>query len=815
MGWRVVLFAIVGVALAVVVWPKERAPRARPAAPASTDEAAATPAATLDRADDEARIPAWLVGPDRRRHVAGHVTADRRPVAGARVRLASRASEIAEAPMLDAVTGRDGAFDFGDERVTGYTLAAVAEGRSQVVLPFDLDDPTLAPDALEVALPPCTTVVRGTVRTAEGMGIPGARIAPAQAAGIPVVTDAGGHYRLCVAGDGGDGADARVTADGFARQLMKVGGQPSDLILLRPATIAGQCVALEDGRPLPDAAVSLGPGRQWALCDASARFRIEDVAPGPAQVEAVGANRRSWGPAVTAVAGRTVEVTVKLAETSRIAGIVMADGHPVAGAEVGFKGLSELAAGWPACSQSDGRFVLERAPRSGVELTADPYKVIVPRPGELDASAAALDGVIVQVEATATIRGHVRLDGRPVPGIEVACKGGPKQHLEPPRSDANGQYVCDGLSPGRYLVSAEEPTSGSFSDEIAVDVKNGQVRNVDLDLAHNASVSGLVVDETGAPVGDVHVRLWNAGLEDEGEAKTATDGTFQVRQLAGAASYEVTVTHNSPQLPFALARPVSVVVPGPRSQVDGVRVSIDRGSIAVRGVVVDVSRRPVPGATVSLLGSYDTEALATVKTDASGEFAFRGLDAPAYRLRVRAPDGRDAVKVASVNEPKTEIVLVPGAGFDGILRGFGGGAEVLMTDGHHYIAPLTVDGGHIFFRGLKAGHITLVARGSGGYDVEELALEDGVISTIELTMRPPAVLWGRLDRAPDDVRPCQWQLAIGDVALFVTELRAAGDGKFRVGMPPGRVVVQCGDLRPSLDMVSGQEQRLDLDLTQH
>lgn len=106
--------------------------------------------------------------------------------------------------------------------------------------------------------------------------------------------------------------------------------------------------------------------------------------------------------------------------------------------------------------------------------------------------------------------------------------------------------------------------------------------------------------------------------------------------------------------------PAPSLAPAPRPTA---WVAAPRPAASLRGVVVGDGRRTVPGAEVRARADDDAAAadVRTTTTDASGQFAFDGLAAGAWRLRVRAPDGRgaDTTRVARADGAPTLVVLSP------------------------------------------------------------------------------------------------------------------------------------------------------------
>lgn len=103
------------------------------------------------------------------RRIAGRVTADGRPIAHARVKLAGVAT-------AERLTDDDGRFDFGTMPAAPYALGALAPARLAAVRHIDTRDELVRADDLELALPPCEAALFGRVTDPSGAAISGAQV---------------------------------------------------------------------------------------------------------------------------------------------------------------------------------------------------------------------------------------------------------------------------------------------------------------------------------------------------------------------------------------------------------------------------------------------------------------------------------------------------------------------------------------------------------------------------------------------------------------------------------------------------------------
>ena len=235
-----------------------------------------------------------------------------------------------------------------------------------------------------------------------------------------------------------------------------------------------------------------------ATTDASGSYRIDGVAAGPVTIRAIDQTRLEQATVATTVVGGA-DITANLilfGGTGTVKGVVLdADGHPVAGVQVG-GGLSL------ATTDANGQFTLNDIPVGQRTLTA------LDQTNQLTASAAVnLAGpgevltVQLNLEARATLAGRVfEANGTtPVTSLRVFLLG--------PRNlsavtDANGAFRADRIPLGTYMVSAFRP---DFSDGNIAEAKlvfKDEVRAVNVVFRGKGRVTGTVFAADGVtPLG--------------------------------------------------------------------------------------------------------------------------------------------------------------------------------------------------------------------------------------------------------------------------------------------------------------------------
>jgi protocatechuate 3,4-dioxygenase beta subunit len=371
-------------------------------------------------------------------------------------------------------------------------------------------------------------------------------------------------------------------------------------------------------------------------------------------------------------------------------------------------------------------------------------------------------------------------------------------------------------------VSAQDLAAGSFAEPHDVTTRDGETAEVDLELAHSASVAGIVVDQTGAPVPDVYVSL--VAGDDGGSAATDAAGAFRIRSLAGGRDYTASVYPFAETDVGAFAGRLSPIhVPDARAEVTGVRLVIDHARLDIRGTVVDEHGAPAPDVRVEIAGLFSDrdpppDALMsllpvtlqpnpgvlspqpTAVTDAAGGFVLRGLSAARYDLRARASDGGD-VRANDIAAGSTNVVItLPASGaIDGELVGFGPDASVVASDHRDTLRAAAIAGGHYSVHGLRAGRYSIRARDGAGADARTVDVVAGSTTQADLRSHGAGRIEGRVvelgSGAPVGGARCVASAAMNGFAPWWDGDAAAttrDDGRFSLDpAPAGRTRVIC------------------------
>ena len=277
-------------------------------------------------------------------------------------------------------------------------------------------------------------------------------------------------------------------------------------------------------------------------------------------------------------------------------------------------------------------------------------------PEALLAHAAWLRGldVVIEVEPLGGLRGTVRRNGAVVPGARVCA-----MRRRPPNTcgaaGADGRYELAELEPGDYAVYADDAQVGAFVRDVKLTLALGEHRELALELADGARITGTVSDPGGAPAAGAHVRFVRRGVLreviDEGRCVSDAGGRFDCASMTGGGAYEVAVfagPDTTVAFPFVGAAPAAIEVPDGAAQIDGVHLVIDAVRRAIGGVIVDATGAPVSDARVHAWGDGGEPdwlvPTPTGATDADGAFRISELAPGSYTLQIQTADGARRIR---------------------------------------------------------------------------------------------------------------------------------------------------------------------------
>jgi RNA polymerase sigma factor (sigma-70 family) len=798
--------------------------------PPSRDGAAAGPArgpgrgATSGPERDGARVPPWFAARGApQRAIAGRVTFEGKPVAGATVVLHDMLAKAGARAALERRTGPDGRFDLGPQLPAAYEVVASAAGRTAAIARVELADPTLKPPAheLELRLGGCAASVAGTVFDAAGGTLAHARVRRDGLVGVDA--DGTGAYELCLPRGG---SAVTFSADGYGAVVLDIdahGAVRQDVVLVPEAVIAGRVVEADGEHPVAGILVGIHP-KEWgrdhaapayALSDANGQFRIAGLLPGRYRVSGIGDGAVTGAvEAVAAVGSGNPEVTLTVTLVAWVRGRVVSAGAPVAGASLVASLGSPPRRSEVAISQADGSFVMARVPLGDVSFTAAPYRVVSPSRLKIE-SAGVRDGIVIEVERLATIRGRVTRSGVPAAGASVCCvptAAGTNRTV----SDAEGTYELVGVQPGTHRINAVNEELGAMMDSVPVTIAAGEERVVDLEMDLAATISGVVVDQHDRPVKGVFVKWTNEQTGDLGRAITDARGRYRCGAMTGGARYRAAVFATSSHAPYPTADGSaypSVELPDGKAIVDGVRIAIEVRALAIAGRVIDAAGEPVADAAVKAMAVPAGQPpvfnswmkLPLAVTDRDGAFEIAGLPPGSYAVWARSPDGGEGIAagLAAGDGAATIRIERPGA-IEGKLVDFPSAPAVFATmlgTGAINVEASSVTQSAFRIGGLRPGRYVVSAQTRQEGEAQLVEVKSGVTSSLVLAARGRGTIEGTVldfrTRAPIAGAACHAFASAGGVhGVTSWESRTAprSDAQGRVLLDPapaGPVTVSC------------------------
>jgi protocatechuate 3,4-dioxygenase beta subunit len=357
-----------------------------------------------------------------------------------------------------------------------------------------------------------------------------------------------------------------------------------------------------------------------------------------------------------------------LQPAARIAGrVVRADSRqPVAGARVSARRDDRPLDPSPIDTDTDdqGRFRLASLPPGAyrVSARADGLAGALDRSFTLGATDA-LDDVELLVAPTLTIHGQVTsVTGTAIPHARIVLSSVDRSLRSiapgPMVADTEGQYLIEGVMPGRYRFGVTAQGHASHSERLAIEASVQR----DVVLQQPAVVTGLVLHGDGRPA----ARAWVVGTvgppnvcrDVAAQTLTDADGRFSLVGL-GAGELTLKATHEEqaaivgPELLQSRARKQVTIRLGAGAVVTGV-ARWDDGS-------------PIASETIMIVMDFaETSRMHSgSRTGPDGSFTIRGLPPGEVTLQV-VPRGRANERLEGIGSGRAMITLKPGEQRSGV-----------------------------------------------------------------------------------------------------------------------------------------------------
>jgi len=502
---------------------------------------------------------------------------------------------------------------------------------------------------------------------------------------LPVFTTGDGAFSFADLPQGN--AELRVMGGALHKRIVKK-------IVLSPERVReNQVLRLEEGRPIrgsvvDDRGTSIPGALVWwnnmqknsVLTDAEGRFFIPETGNDPIPVEAAAPGysftrlakvvQGSEGVRITLRPGSAVMGRISEAET----------GRPVSMARVFMKTRRE------AFANADGYYqTFFLTPEGKVSINAGAPGYASTKETERNIEGGIIHrNVNFELSRGASVSGRVldRDSQAPIAGALVV----PSYFQNRVKTGADGAYEVIGFQEGSQTITASAEgyeKSAPVKFTLAVNEKR---TGVDILLKPASTISGIVVDSGGAPVGGARVGAYWGMMRRFGRfvpntmVYTGQDGLFFLKGISAGEMVELGVSH--PDYAEAMAGPWTLQT---GQKLENIRIVLTAGG-AVSGKVLSVDGRPVPGSRVAAgkgLGSFIGSGIGSIAalheggdfhdTREDGTYEIKHLAPGEYYVLAKAEgfvyDHREKVIVfEGKTTENVDFTLQPGVTISGLVR---------------------------------------------------------------------------------------------------------------------------------------------------
>lgn len=677
--------------------------------------------------------------------VLGHVVDEaHKPVAGARV-IVSLASIPGGASMpLPVTTSAVGEFStriFPDSSVQfltskrGYALGIVGPLTAEkarnvtITLPAGFPATIRVIDGQHMPVPGAAVEIARTIENSNERRGPlpcaeaGEDCRTTKADGTIVERLVEGKYDLLVTGD--ELAPKRIPG-----QLLTARSATATITVERGVEISGR-VMQGLGIPAGGAVIMVrGPVPNSAVAASDGTFLLRGLAAGPVSITASTSDTTPQMASVpVAVTAPAKNVVLNIPAPTSLSGRVTekSSGQPVTDFQItvstGEPGAARPSTPSPFHSD-DGTFIVQVVPgRTELRATASGY-VRAMLGGLMAEEGKPLSGLELRMDRGGRVVGRVTSRGEAVSGVYLGAGAGTGVS-----TDADGNYILDGVAPGERTLQARK--QGLVSQEKTITAKAGEDVRADLELDRGLELAGRVLDRGGHPLESARVQVRSAGNRAiPANTTTDSDGNFKISGLSEAH--------------VALVAESSGYVAATIEDVDpaqNVTITLDRGGV-INGHVAGLSE--AESGTVTVMASYSASG-AQASVEGDGSFTIQGVPEGAVSIsamKTGAPTRRSAPKSVTVTNgsaPFVEIDFAEGVSVSGRVtregkpvtaaairfsptQGNMGGSSDLGPDGTYHVGGLqngeyrvSVD----FYgsSGTRIAH-TLTVAGSMTHDID-------------------------------------------------------------------------------------------------
>lgn len=301
--------------------------------------------------------------------------------------------------------------------------------------------------------------------------------------------------------------------------------------LERAVEIAGRVT--RGGAPVEGVMISGGAGdRTRSAADGS--FTLSGLTPGVTRLmlmkpdELLREERRITAPARDVVielpvgvtiSGRVTDKTTRSAVREFEVNVERQQGESMRSSPIGQRFTSD-----------DGTFTLRHVEPGPLQLTAKAAGYASARLSVDVQEGKDVSDVALELDRAARLTGRITGEnGLPLSeaSVQLQPRGGYSGRPANAKTNANGDYVVEGVDPGERTFRITHPKHTPVVRTVTV---AGRETKLDVQLSAGHRVTGTVVDERGAGVEEAEVRAM--GGSSGGQALTNANGVFEIEALA-------------------------------------------------------------------------------------------------------------------------------------------------------------------------------------------------------------------------------------------------------------------------------------------
>lgn len=586
-----------------------------------------------------------------------------------------------------------------------------------------------------------------------------------------------------------------------------------------PVRLEGQVID-ENDQPVANAEVGIDANPpKTVVTDASGSFAFDGLIQRDYRIEAR-SELGFAGPVRARLGAKPEPITLRLTAGGSVEVVVTDGAAPIANADVELRATVT----WQAKTDAKGiaSFAHVGAVWAPLHASASGYAPAAMMLGTSGDPAAPIR-VALKLSRGAAVTGKVvDTAGKPLRAWVVATNASEPFPVVDARRDgveskSDGTFAIAALAAGTWRLSASSPDAEATSTPVVIDGTHPKT-DITIVLAAGATVTGKVVDKTGAPVAAANVKVVQRGWvpwRGVRQVFTRGDGSFSISGLPRLAVDVVAQNDRGSSAITALDLTSGSGTATLTLDVDGaiVGVVVDSGGAPVGDA--QVSAEPVPTGKPSDLATAMVRGEQETVSDQAGAFQLTGLPAGSYRVRAARPGASEDEQelapfvVVKAGAPNVKLVIAREGKLTGKVAFADGSVPLAFTVrlGNTYGTPFatadgsfsmtTIAGSHGMvidgqsFLSAKSRDVTVVEAKTT--DLGTIVVEKGrsisgrVLDQSGVTIAGAKVAAGRLLTGGGA------DLYIPDESVGAKDTTSDANGHFRIdGFGPGPVTVVAG-----------------------